>query len=127
MTLIENDVKHAVQSGEYDYIFIDYPFGKRAGYALKPIVDIAAFIDTPPDIALVRRVLRDYGDANAKDIICVLTAYLSIRKYFIYTDENLKDYDFIIDGTQSIKDITEIMKEKIESVYRIEEPIDILA
>ena len=109
------------------YIFIDYPFGKRAGYALKPRVDIAAFIDTPPDIALVRRVLRDYGDANAKDIICVLTAYLSIRKYFIYTDENLKDYDFIIDGTQSIRDITEVMKEKIESVYRIERPIDILA
>ena len=118
LTLIENDVKQAVQSGEYDYIFVDYPFGKKEDYALKPLVDIAVFIDTPPDIALVRRVLRDQGDANAKDIILKLTAYLSIRKYFIYTDKDKKDHDFIIDGARPISEITEMMKEKIESVYR---------
>lgn len=59
LTLIENDVKQAVQSGEYDSIFVDYPFGKKEDYALKLLVDIAVFIDTLPDIALVRRVLRD--------------------------------------------------------------------
>ena len=41
------------------YILIDYPFG-RAHPRIAPYLDFAVWIDTPLDIALARRMLRDY-------------------------------------------------------------------
>ena len=53
------DIQKAIQEKNLDYIFLDYPFGYKNEQVGK-YIDYAFFIDTPLDIALARRILRDY-------------------------------------------------------------------
>ena len=43
----------------YDYIILDYPFGYLNDCVGK-YIDMTVFIDTPLDVALARRIIRDY-------------------------------------------------------------------
>lgn len=113
LSLIENDIYTAMQSGNYEYIIIDYPFGKNSEYNLSKIINTSVFIDTPLDIALARRIVRDFKDKTSDDIINELNTYSSIRKYFVYDDKLRQPYDFFIDGCLSINDIVIEIKNKI--------------
>ena len=44
-----------------DYIILDYPFGYR-NLRVGRYVDFAVFVDTPLDVALARRTIRDHTD-----------------------------------------------------------------
>ncbi len=114
LTLIKNDINDAIQSGCFDFIIIDYPFGKKPGYGIKSLIDTAFFIDTPADIALARRLIRDYNTGCTEDIIAELKTYLSSRDLFIFNEEDKKDYDYIIDGSKSVEEILMSVKQKIE-------------
>lgn len=113
LSLLENDIYTAVQSGNYDYIIIDYPFGKNSEYKLGKIINTSVFIDTPLDIALAQRIVRDFSDNTKDDIIRELIAYPLIRKYFVNEDNLKRQYDFSIDGCLSINKIIEAIKAKI--------------
>ena len=113
LSLIENDIYTAIQSSNYDYIIIDYPFGKNNGYKLSKVIDISVFIDTPLDIALARRIVRDFSNKTKDDIINELIAYPLVRKYFVYNDNIKRQYDFSVDGSLTINEIVEIIKTKI--------------
>lgn len=52
------DIKMHINN-EYEYVFVDYPFG-RAHSGASALIDLAVFIDTPLDVALARRISRDY-------------------------------------------------------------------
>jgi uridine kinase len=50
----------------YDYIILDYPFGymnERVG----KYIDLTVFIDTPLDVALARRIIRDYTSRSQEN------------------------------------------------------------
>ena len=114
---MENDIYAAMQSEDYDFIVIDYPFGKNSEYNIGKIIDIAVFIDTPLDIALARRIVRDFKNNTTDSIINELITYPSIRKYFIYDEKSRQQYDFFVDGCRSINEIVMEIKNKIESIF----------
>jgi uridine kinase len=113
LSLIEDDINTAIQSGKYKYIVIDYPFGKNSGYKLSKLIDLAVLINTPLDIALSRRILRDFSDKSKDDILNELSYYPSIRKYFARHNNDVTQHDFIVDGCLSIPEIVEEIKTKI--------------
>ena len=49
----------ALKDERIRYIVLDYPFG-RDHPQFREIIDLSVFIDTPLDIAMARRILRDY-------------------------------------------------------------------
>jgi len=48
-----------------DYIILDYPFGYLNEFVGK-LIDITVYIDTPLDVALARRIIRDYTSRSQK-------------------------------------------------------------
>src|SRR5262245_26712405 len=85
------------------YIVLDYPFG-RDHPRFRDRIDFSVFIDTPLDVAMARRILRDglCGDELRKD----LNHYLRKgRHVYLTTDVHKNDSDLIVDGWQSAEAI----------------------
>lgn len=68
---------------------------------------MAFFIDTPLDIALARRILRDMGNASVNDIRNDLMGYIKYARIaFVQMQKDiLPSSDYVIDGTMSTEDI----------------------
>ena len=77
---------------------------------------VAIFIETPLDIALARRIIRDYSCASSKEIIADLKFYLE-RSRICFEDykEIAKYADLIIDGSLKVNEIIEIIIENIKN------------
>lgn len=100
---------------EYKYIIIDYPFG-RAHKKVSSLVDLSVFVDTPLDIALARRTVRDYclRDPSRKPLVNPtehlansLQFYLKRHRatYLQHIKTVLPTCDMIVDGTKSTDEI----------------------
>lgn len=75
-TLISEDVK---------YIVLDCPFGYKH-HKTAPYIDISIFIDTPSDIALARRIIRDYDKTVIENIFADMKHYvLKGRSAYLYS------------------------------------------
>ncbi len=58
-------VQSALKNEHIHYIVLDYPFG-RDHPQFRDVIDLSVFIDTPLDVAMARRILRDHTmDSNA--------------------------------------------------------------
>ena len=111
-------------SEPYDYIILDYPFGYMNDCVAK-YIDLAVFINTPLDIALARRIIRDYtsrsteSDFGLADVDAVsleaidkeLRDYLSRSRptYARFTDAHKPASDLVVDGTKSPEEIAKII------------------
>lgn len=98
------------------YLFLDYPFG----YLHKGIceyIDFTIFIDTPLDIAMARRLLRDYIDQSIVKVQSDLKNYLSReRPAYLNMVRTVKPTsDIVIDGSLS----STLIVEKILGELRI--------
>jgi len=106
-----------------DFIVLDYPFGYRHNLIGK-YLSCSIFVDTPLDITLARRIVRDYdrktlvckwndeGDKN--DLFDDMANYSNWRSSYIFGIKSGKaDADFIIDGSLPLNRIVEIICEKI--------------
>src|SRR5262245_48019203 len=49
-----------IQKAAVKYIILDYPFG-RDHSRFRDVIDLSIYIDTPLDVAMARRILRDYA------------------------------------------------------------------
>lgn len=89
--------------GLCDYLLLDYPFG-YCHEAIRGCIDCAIFIDTPLDIAMARRVLRDQGAASGPQIRADMEYYLKYGRvpYLQMLRDVLPLSDFLIDGTKSL-------------------------
>ena len=106
---IEKDLNGLLQKS-YDYIILDYPFG-YAHQSIAKYIDFAVWIDTPLDISLARRVLRDITQRSetrrplkgtiAEQVTTYLNFYLSRHRdtYFRHTETVRPMADFVVDGT----------------------------
>ena len=96
-------VNQTIEESQYTHIILDYPFA-RSHPALQQMIDYAFFIDTPLDIALARRILRDYKEKSRNDIIHYLEEYLiySRPSYTAMTEREKLSADIIIDGNASV-------------------------
>lgn len=112
---LEDDILKIKSAGTCDYLILDYPFA-YCHDTIKPYIDTAFFIDTPLDISLARRILRDMRDATADEIRCDLEMYLQYaRVAFVQAQKDiLPSSDYVIDGTRSVEEIVNAIVEKIE-------------
>ncbi len=100
-----------------EYLLLDYPFA-YCHKALSEYIDRAIFIDTPLDIAMARRVLRDMNNATGEEIRNDLEIYLKYARiaYVQMLKDVLPSSDHIIDGTKELEEIAEEIKKIILSI-----------
>lgn len=107
---LEKDILAIRDSRRYDTLLLDYPFAYRND-RIKKYIDLAVFIDTPLDIAMARRVLRDFKDATADEIRGDMEMYLKYAR--VAYVQMLKDIrpssDYVIDGAQDLESIVDEM------------------
>ena len=111
---LEEDILKIKAECAYDYLILDYPFA-YCHDTIKPYIDTAFFIDTPLDIALARRILRDMSDAVADDIRRDLEIYIKYARiaYVQMQKDVLPVSDYVIDGTLSVNEIVNEIVTKI--------------
>ncbi len=98
-----------------DYILFDAPMG-RCHKATGKYIDFLICLDTPLDIALARRLLRDYrSHPDPQKMLKELDYYLSdARPLFILTPEE-KASDLIIDGSLSL----DSQEQEVLKIFRV--------
>jgi len=97
-----------------DFIVMDYPFAYKQQQIAK-FIDYAIFIDTPLDIALARRILRDFSQETSDKICADINQYLARgRKLYLGMLNTTKpDSDLVIDGSLPIDVIVDIIIKKL--------------
>jgi len=96
---LKADIEKLLSESDLDYILLDYPFA-YLNDTIRPYIDFAVFIDTPLDMAMARRILRDYSKAPASAICEDLSCYLSHAR-IAYTNmlETIRpNSDLVVDG-----------------------------
>jgi uridine kinase len=100
--------------GNINCIILDYPFGYKQREIAK-FIDLSVYIDTPLDIALARRIIRDISAQTQIDkIISELKGYLSSRNAYYNFQFAHDDADLKIDGSLPVEEITDIIIDKIK-------------
>ncbi|MBR6766661.1 MAG: hypothetical protein IKM02_01785 [Clostridia bacterium] len=102
---LKRDIDEIRKQGGCDYLLLDYPFAYRHD-ALKEYIDCAIFVDTPLDIAMARRILRDMKDASANEIRKDMEIYLKYARvaYMQMLKDILPSSDYVIDGAKELED-----------------------
>lgn len=101
-------------SERLDFIILDYPFAYKHSL-ISRFIDLSVFIDTPLDVALVRRLTRDFHGNTTQNIISDMDNYVSGgRRGYLEMLKTIKpDSDIIVDGTLPIFEIADIICERI--------------
>ncbi|WP_404466920.1 hypothetical protein [Planococcus rifietoensis] len=95
-----------------EYIFLDYPFAYQHTQ-MKEFIDLAVFIETPLDLALARRVSRDFQNSSGEEIVAQVNHYASHgRRAYLNMIETIQpDSDLLVDGTLAVEVLAnQIMK-----------------
>ena len=103
-------------SESLDYIVLDYPFAYKHTNMSK-FINIAVFIDTPLDIAMARRITRDFKNKSVDDILSEMTNYTAQgRRGYIEMLKTIKpDSDIVIDGTLAVFETVNKILQSINS------------
>ena len=110
-----DDIK-LLMNKNLDYIFLDYPFG----YLQKQIsefVSLSVYIDTPLDMAVARRILRDFKNKSVDEIVSDMEWYINRGRdsYVNSVKTSKEDADFIVDGSLSLDNICNLIIDKIKT------------
>lgn len=107
LSIFVNKIQNIIDNESVDYVVLDYPFGKQ-DYPVKDFIDMTVFIDTPLDVTLARRIIRDYKNVTVQDIIGELNFYLErSRPCYVAHGDDMRSSDLVIDGTLTINKIIE--------------------
>lgn len=122
LTPMVQDVKNAIAQNP-DYILLDYPFG-YGNKEMAQYIDFAVYVDTPLDVAMARRLLRDYlerdtkrrdlGDLSQHMTGC-LKAYLAHdRQMYTQHINTVKPFvDLVVDGCESPANNAQLILDKL--------------
>lgn len=113
---LEKDIISIRDSGEYEYLLLDYPFAYLQNQ-IKDYIDLAIFIDTPLDVAMARRVLRDMGDATGEEIRKDMEVYLKYARiaFVQMIKAVLPSSDYVVDGNQELETIVDKILQVVSS------------
>ena len=103
-----NAVERALKDETISCIVLDYPFG-RDHPRFRNVIDLSVFIDTPLDIAMARRILRDYtsdsvlsADERLKHLREEMRHYVARARYpYLDTYKHKETSDLIVNGCDS--------------------------
>lgn len=89
-----------------DFIVLDFPFARLHSES-RPYIDFTIFIDTPLDIALARRMVRDFADSTADEILADIGWYANKgRPAYLQMLEDIKpNSDLVVDGSGTREDV----------------------
>jgi uridine kinase len=117
--LINDLQKLLSDTSPYEYILLDYPFAYTHN-GMRQYIDYTIFIDTPLDIAMARRVIRDFKESSIDSLINDLSYYLDrSRNAYINMLMTIKpNSDFIMDGSLSTDTIVNQIHHKVMEVSK---------
>ncbi|SCC28891.1 hypothetical protein [Bacillus mycoides] len=106
LTPLITDIQHLLQNSNLDYIIVDYPFA-YLNSEMRELIDVTIFIDTPLDIAMARRILRDFKEGTISEIYNDLKHYIThARKAYLEAIYTVKpNSDIVLDGSLSVSEI----------------------
>lgn len=108
-------VEEEIRDGSADFIVLDYPFG-REHPRLKDCIDYSVFIDTPLDVAMARRILRDGDRSTMSELKEELEHYIrKARHAYLDAYRHRAACDLILDGWNGLPDLCEKVIEQIRS------------
>jgi len=100
-----------------DYVIFDAPLGRKH-MATGQYIDYSIFLNTPLDVALARRILRDFRDKanlNVNEIFAALDFYMtSSRPLYVMDYEEKEKFDYVIDGNQPVEQIVNIIVKQLQ-------------
>ena len=119
---LADDIENLTKE-DTEIIVMDYPFGYRHKL-IGPYIDYSVFIDTPLDIAMARRILREYDEkiiTDIKDVLDDMKNYLERGRnaYLFGLDNVRKNADFLVDGSLTVDEIVRCIYEMIAIEYPI--------
>lgn len=102
------------KSRPIDFILLDYSFAYQQKQ-ISNFIDYAIFIDTPLDIAMGRRILRDFSQEPSDKIRADINTYLMRgRNAYLSMLSTIKpDSDFVIDGSLPLDIIVDTIVKKL--------------
>lgn len=112
-------VDKTIQDGTSKYIIMDYPFG-RDHTLFREVIDLSIWIETPPDVAMARRMIRDLGivPSSAKDELQRLKeelAHYLLKARPLYLDErHRKTADLVLDGMTPLEKLRDQILERVK-------------
>lgn len=100
-----------------DYIILDFPFAYLHSKTSE-FIDFAVFIDTPLDIAMARRITRDFKNSSVENILLDLNNYIlrGRRGYLDMLKTTKPNSDLIVAGALPISEIVSIITQYIENI-----------
>lgn len=105
-------------SRKIEYIILDYPFA-YLNREMREYIDFSIFIDTPLDVAMARRIFRDFNDSSSvEDIRNDLGVYLSGgRSAYVNMLDTIKpNSDLVIDGLLTIEEIVDAIYKRVKNL-----------
>lgn len=101
-----------------EYIFLDYSFAYQHT-RMKEFIDLAVFIETPLDLALARRISRDFQNSSGEEIVAQVNHYASHgRRAYIHMLETIQpDSDLLVDGTLAVEVLANQIMKKGRQLY----------
>lgn len=113
-------VDSEIRSGKSPYIILDYPFG-RDHSRFRDAIDLSVWLETPLDVAMARRVLRDFmpqSGASAEEQMNRLNEdmnhYLVKSRYVYLDDRHIKTADLVLDGWKPLAELRNRILESIK-------------
>ncbi|CAM3849890.1 hypothetical protein [Alkalicoccus chagannorensis] len=112
MNLVEDVENQRTQ--KLDYVLLDFPFS-YIHQQMREYIDYSVFIDTPLDLALARRIIRDYADDSTEEIVRRMAFYCSSsRAAYLEMLHTIKpSADVVIDGNQPVYAIVDTIVDSI--------------
>ena len=115
-------VAKEINRGALAHLVLDYPFG-RDHPRLRDLIDLSVFIDTPLDVAMARRILRDFtpeSGASATEVLSRLREelphYLEKARYPFLDHARHKDAsDLVLDGWRSLEELKDQVLERVRA------------
>jgi hypothetical protein len=102
-------VDEEIRQQKKKHIVLDYPFGREHS-RFRELIELSVWVDTPLDVALARRILRDNPASSLLDPLREdLNEYL-VRGRLLYLDSRHRDAcDLILDGSKPLEELRDLV------------------
>ena len=106
--------------GEKQYIVMDYPFG-RDHSRFRDAIDLSVWLETPLDVAMARRILRDFmphaGASAEEQMDSAQGRHESLSDQepaCVLDDRHINTCDIVLDGWKPLEDLRDSILEAID-------------
>src|SRR4030095_3294376 len=113
-------VDEEIKSGKKDYIVMDYPFG-RDHSRFRDAIDLSVWLETPLDVAMARRILRDFMPQSGLSALEQtnrlqedLAHYLVKARHLYLDDRHTHSADLVLDGWKPLAELRDSVLQAID-------------